>query len=72
MAAAMAEPSLRIRALTERASAVNVDNETPVKRYYRSGMEIERMANGYYADGDWEPAFILYSRFITYGCFMVF
>ena len=65
MASAVQEPALRIRSLSSRASVVNLEASIPVKRYYRSGIEMERVANVYYSEGNLEHAFILYSKFIT-------
>ncbi|XP_062514946.1 STAM-binding protein-like A [Corticium candelabrum] len=59
------EPAARVRALVEKAGTCDVDGEIPFRRYYRSGLEMERMANCYFTDGDLEHALILYSRFIT-------
>lgn len=36
-----------------------------LKRYYRSGMELVRMANVYQAEGNFENALILYMKFTT-------
>ncbi|XP_002741913.1 STAM-binding protein-like A [Saccoglossus kowalevskii] len=59
------DPGERVRALFNAGSKVEVDSNIPVKRYFRSGIEIIRMANVYYEEGELESAFILYSKFIT-------
>ena len=37
------DPSARVRALYSFANQVEVDNDIPPKRYFRSGVEMERM-----------------------------
>ena len=37
------EPAARVRALVEKAGTCDVDGEIPFRRYYRSGLEMERM-----------------------------
>ena len=44
---------------------VEVDSCIPPRRYFRSGMEMIRMANVYYDEREYEKAYILYSKFIT-------
>ena len=40
------EPKERIKALSELASgSVNINHAIPIKRYYRSGVELERMVS---------------------------
>ena len=58
------DPAARVRAICEYGCDVEVDPSIPPKRYYRSGLEMVRMANVYYEEGDLEKAFILYSKFI--------
>ncbi|XP_067011147.1 STAM-binding protein-like A [Anabrus simplex] len=59
------EPTARLRALTEYGNTVEIDNAIPPRRYYRSGLEMVRMANVYYEEGSLENAFILYMKFMT-------
>ncbi|XP_033644092.1 STAM-binding protein-like [Asterias rubens] len=59
------EPSVRVRSLASLGSAVEVDPNVPVMRYFRSGKEIMRMADVYYDERNYENAFILYSKYIT-------
>eukprot|EP00118_Oscarella_pearsei_P006899 m.32297 g.32297 ORF g.32297 m.32297 type:complete len:474 (+) comp31620_c0_seq1:34-1455(+) len=63
--AVVQDPSTRIRQLSSKASVVLVDHSVPVKRYYRTGVEMERVANMYHSEGNLEHAFFLYSKFIT-------
>ncbi|XP_051971996.1 STAM-binding protein-like A [Xyrauchen texanus] len=55
----------RVRALTKLGSSVDVSEDVPPRRYFRSGMEIIRMANIYAEEGNVEHAFILYNKYIT-------
>jgi len=62
---AVREPSARVRGLCEYGSQVEVDDTIPIRRYFRSGIEILRMGTVYHEEGSLESAFILYSKFIT-------
>ncbi|XP_072005183.1 STAM-binding protein [Engystomops pustulosus] len=57
-------PEERIRALVSKGT-VEVNDDIPPKRYYRSGVELIRMANVYAGEGNTEKAFILYNKYIT-------
>ncbi|XP_071585401.1 STAM-binding protein isoform X4 [Heliangelus exortis] len=58
-------PEERVRRLIQVGSAVEVNEEIPPRRYYRSGVEILRMATVYSEEGNLEHAFILYNKYIT-------
>ncbi|NWY06253.1 STABP protein, partial [Nothoprocta ornata] len=58
-------PEERVRSLIRMGSAVEVNEEVPPRRYYRSGVEILRMATVYSEEGNMERAFILYNKYIT-------
>nr|XP_045008383.1 STAM-binding protein isoform X2 [Jaculus jaculus] len=58
-------PEERVRVLTHIGSAVDVNDDFPPRRYFRSGVEILRMATIYYEEGNMEHAFILYNKYIT-------
>ncbi|XP_060927278.1 STAM-binding protein-like A [Limanda limanda] len=58
-------PEERVRALTKKGSTVEVNDLVPLRRYFRSGMEMVRMANVYTDEGNIEHAFVLYNRYIT-------
>ncbi|XP_061448617.1 STAM-binding protein isoform X2 [Rhineura floridana] len=58
-------PEDRIRGLTQMGSCVEVNEDVPPRRYYRSGVEIIRMATIYSEEGNIERAFILYNKYIT-------
>lgn len=58
-------PKDRVRALSQMGSAVEINEDIPPRRYFRSGMEIIRMASIYSEEGNIEHAFILYNKYIT-------
>ncbi|NXT94199.1 STABP protein, partial [Anhinga rufa] len=58
-------PEERVRRLIQVGSAVEVNEDVPPRRYYRSGVEILRMATIYSEEGNIEHAFILYNKYIT-------
>lgn len=55
----------RIKNLCSQGNAVEVDPNVPLRRYFRSGLEMVRMANVYAEEGSLENAFILYMKFMT-------
>lgn len=59
------EPSVRIKQLCSQSNTVIVDGKIPLHRYFRSGLEMVRMANVYAEEGSLENAFILYMKFMT-------
>ncbi|GAB1611035.1 STAM-binding protein-like isoform X1 [Argonauta hians] len=59
------DPHARTRALCEFGCQVTIDKSVAPKQYFRSGLEMLRMAAVYQEEGNFEPAFILYSKFIT-------
>jgi STAM-binding protein len=59
------DPSARVRALCEYGCSVEVDPLIPPKRYFRSGLEMLRMASVYVDEGNIESAFVLYSKFVS-------
>ncbi|XP_053574105.1 STAM-binding protein [Bombina bombina] len=58
-------PEERVRALGLLGTSVDVSDDIPPKRYYRSGVELIRMANVYAGEGNVEHAYILYNKYIT-------
>ncbi|KPP75583.1 STAM-binding protein-like [Scleropages formosus] len=58
-------PEERVRALTKKGSSVDINEDVPPRRYFRSGMEMIRMANVYIEEGNTEHAFVLYNKYIT-------
>ncbi|XP_071829192.1 STAM-binding protein-like [Apostichopus japonicus] len=60
------EPAARVRKLAEHsAEMIHVDSCVPIKRYFRSGKEMIKMANIYFEEEDWERSFVLYNKYIT-------
>lgn len=59
------EPAARVKQLANYGTIVEVDSNVPPRRYYRSGLEMVRMANVYLAEGSLENAYILYMKFMT-------
>ncbi|XP_067879569.1 STAM-binding protein-like isoform X2 [Heterodontus francisci] len=58
-------PEDRVRALTKKGSSVDVNDDVPPRRYFRSGVEMIRMASVYVDEGNLESAFVLYNKYIT-------
>ncbi|XP_054252621.1 STAM-binding protein [Indicator indicator] len=58
-------PEERVRRLIQAGSAVEVNEDIPPRRYFRSGVEMLRMATVYTEEGNPEHAFILYNKYIT-------
>lgn len=59
------DPQGRLKALSDYGNTVEIDHSVPPRRYYRSGLEMVRMANVYLEEGSLENAFILYMKFMT-------
>ncbi|CAG9764363.1 unnamed protein product [Ceutorhynchus assimilis] len=59
------EPQERLKQLINYSNLVEVDPHVPPSRYYRSGLEMVRMANVYYDEGNLENAYCLYLKFMT-------
>lgn len=65
MGDASLEPGQRMRGLAEAASDFKVDNRIPIRRYFRSGQEMIKMAEVYRQEGNHEAAYVLYLKYIT-------
>ncbi|XP_050296152.1 STAM-binding protein-like isoform X2 [Anthonomus grandis grandis] len=59
------EPQERLKQLIDFSNLIEVDPHVPPTRYYRSGLEMVRMANVYYDEGNLEKAYCLYLKFMT-------
>ncbi|XP_054719582.1 STAM-binding protein-like [Uloborus diversus] len=59
------EPQAYVRSLALTASNVTADRQIPIRRYFRSGSEMLRMAKMYLDEGQLENAFILYTKYTT-------
>ena len=57
-------PSHKIKLLSNQASTVKLDPAVQIKRYFRSSLEVMRMAKVYYAEGSLEQAFVLYQKYL--------
>lgn len=64
-ASASLPPEERVRRLIQAGSSVEVSEDIPPRRYFRSGVEMLRMATVYREEGNIEHAFILYNKYIT-------
>ncbi|XP_069467371.1 AMSH-like protease isoform X3 [Ambystoma mexicanum] len=58
-------PEERVRALSKLGSNITINEDITPRRYFRSGVEMERMAYVYSEEGNLENAFVLYNKFIT-------
>nr|XP_020656943.1 AMSH-like protease isoform X4 [Pogona vitticeps] len=58
-------PEERVRALSKLGCNITVNEDITPRRYFRSGVEMERMASVYLEEGNLENAFVLYNKFIT-------
>lgn len=54
----------RIKALVDMANKISVDDAIPIKRYWRSGRELLRMAKVYLDEYNLEKCFVLYMKYI--------
>ena len=59
------EPSERLRYLALTASELKVDSRIPIRRYFRSGQEMLKMAEVYRTERNEEAAYILYMKYMT-------
>ena len=59
------EPAERLRHLGLVASELKVDSRIPIRRYFRSGQEMLKMADIYRREGNDEAAYILYMKYMT-------
>nr|XP_033796105.1 AMSH-like protease isoform X3 [Geotrypetes seraphini]XP_033796106.1 AMSH-like protease isoform X3 [Geotrypetes seraphini]XP_033796107.1 AMSH-like protease isoform X3 [Geotrypetes seraphini]XP_033796108.1 AMSH-like protease isoform X3 [Geotrypetes seraphini]XP_033796109.1 AMSH-like protease isoform X3 [Geotrypetes seraphini]XP_033796111.1 AMSH-like protease isoform X3 [Geotrypetes seraphini]XP_033796112.1 AMSH-like protease isoform X3 [Geotrypetes seraphini] len=57
-------PEERVRALSKLGCNVTINEDITPRRYFRSGVEMERMAAVYLEEGNLENAFVLYNKFI--------
>ncbi|XP_066522728.1 AMSH-like protease [Hoplias malabaricus] len=55
----------RVRALSKMGYNIEINEDITPRRYFRSGVEMERMAAVYLEEGSLENAFVLYNKFIT-------
>ncbi|RXM34666.1 AMSH-like protease [Acipenser ruthenus] len=55
----------RVRALSKMGCNIEINEDITPRRYFRSGLEMERMAAVYLEEGNLENAFVLFNKFIT-------
>ncbi|XP_015280093.1 PREDICTED: AMSH-like protease isoform X2 [Gekko japonicus] len=58
-------PEERVRALSKLGCNITINEDITPRRYFRFGVEMERMASVYLEEGNLENAFVLYNKFIT-------
>lgn len=58
-------PQEKLKVLSNYSDAVEVDPNIPAKRYFRSGVEMVRMAEVYVKEGGYENAYVLYMKYMT-------
>lgn len=58
-------PEERFRNLQNIANSFHVDKNQPIRRYYRSGAEMIKMADTYFDEENNEKAYILYLKYLT-------
>ena len=59
------DPTSRMKALSNAASDVKIDSRIPVRRYFRSGQEMIKMAEVYRTEGNLEASYVLYMKYMT-------
>jgi len=55
----------RLRGLAEAAANFNTDSHIPIRRYFRSGNEMIKMAEVYFGEDHLEAAYLLYMKYVT-------
>lgn len=55
----------RLRGLAEAAADFKVDSNIPIRRYFRSGNEMIKMAEVYFSENKLEAAYVLYMKYMT-------
>jgi len=59
------DPTERLKCLAVAASNLKVDSRIPIRRYFRSGQEMMKMAEIYRNEGNTEAAYVLYLKYMT-------
>jgi len=59
------DPSTRLRMLADAAAEFSIDWNIPIRRYFRSGQEMIKMAEVYHNEGSLEAAYVLYMKYMT-------
>jgi len=55
----------RLRLLAEASGEFKIDSNIPIRRYFRSGQEMIKMAEVYHDEGNLEAAYVLYLKYMT-------
>jgi len=59
------EPGTRLRLLADASADFKVDSNIPIRRYFRSGQEMIKMAEVYLQEASLEAAYVLYMKYMT-------
>jgi len=59
------DSSARLKLLAEAAADFSIDSNIPIRRYFRSGQEMIKMAEVYHNEGALEAAYVLYMKYMT-------
>jgi len=59
------KPEERLRKLERVGTEFKLDPQVPIRRYYKSGAEMLRMANNYYEDESLAKAYVLYHKYLS-------
>eukprot|EP00090_Calanus_glacialis_P046494 TRINITY_DN9162_c0_g1_i1.p1 TRINITY_DN9162_c0_g1~~TRINITY_DN9162_c0_g1_i1.p1 ORF type:complete len:449 (+),score=183.73 TRINITY_DN9162_c0_g1_i1:173-1519(+) len=59
------DPTTRLRLLADAAAEFSIDCNIPIRRYFRSGQEMIKMAEVYHNEGSLEAAYVLYMKYMT-------
>jgi hypothetical protein len=59
------DSSARLKLLAEAAADFSIDSNIPIRRYFRSGQEMIKMAEVYHNEGTLEAAYVLYMKYMT-------
>jgi len=55
----------RLKLLSDAAGDFVIDSNIPIRRYFRSGQEMIKMAEVYHNEGSLEAAYVLYMKYMT-------
>ena len=55
----------RLRGLGDAAAAFNCDSNIPIRRYFRSGNEMLKMAEVYFSEDKLGEAYLLYMKYMV-------
>jgi len=59
------DSSSRLKLLSDAAADFVIDSNIPIRRYFRSGQEMIKMAEVYHNEGSLEAAYVLYMKYMT-------